>query len=88
MTGAICGGGEWGRGVFYCPVCGGRRRGLDRLVFGGYGSDHVCGGCGTWWSAGEIARSTKQQAKRSKELVKAQWPKSRDWRTVSREALR
>ena len=87
MNGAICGGGEWGRGVFRCGVCKARRRGLDRLVFGGYSSDHVCGGCGTWWSDGEGRIPTKREAERNRALVSAQWPKARNWRTVSRDVV-
>jgi len=87
VSGAICGGGTWGRGMFHCPFCGGRRRGLQRLVFGGYGSDSVCGGCGAWFSGGEGRKPGKREGARNRGLVKATWPRVRGWRVVFRETL-
>lgn len=86
MSSAICGGGTWGRGLFCCPVCKARRRGLFRLVFGGYGSDHLCGGCGTRWSDGEVTRPSKREAERNRALVRAEWPNAPAWRDM-REAI-
>lgn len=91
MTGVhVCGGAcEWGRGVFRCPFCAGRRRGIMALVFGGYGSEGVCGGCGSRFHDGEgrfegnHARAEAQRAR-----VRVLWRVARPWRVILRESLR
>lgn len=92
--GSICGAsGEWGRGLFKCPFCRARRRGLLALVFGGvwgqcvYGANAICGGCGSRFSDGEgrfernVTRADEAIA-----FVRQRWKTARPWRMVTREA--
>ena len=68
-----CGGGEWRPIRTYCPWCMEERDGIQRIVFGGYGSDAVCGWCGTWYCDGEADLSKRIPAVRrdeNRELVR------------------
>ena len=94
MTGGVCvcdgGVSRWARTVKRCPVCKGRHRGLKRLAFSGYGSDGVCGGCGTWYFDGAGRRPGKQEGERNRELVRNKWPRAatpREWRGIVRRTL-
>jgi hypothetical protein len=50
VSGAICGGGVlWAPYTFGCLWCAEPREGIGREVFSGYGSDMICGWCGTWY---------------------------------------
>ena len=88
MTGAICGGGgEWGRRMFRCPYCKGRRRCILRLEMGGYGSRGYCGRCGAMFSDDEIQRPGKRSGAIGRARVREVWPTARPWRVVCREEL-
>lgn len=84
---SLCGGsGEWGRGLFKCPFCLERRRGLMALVYGGYGSNAVCGGCGSRFSDGEGRfESNHERAEEGRAFVRETWKRARPWRAITRE---
>lgn len=89
---ALCGGsGEWARIMAVCPFCKARRRGLVALVFGGYGANAICGGCGSFFSDGEGRWGTSARANDEREerlaFVRGRWPEARHHRVVLREVL-
>lgn len=85
----ICGGvQEWGRGIFACPFCMERRRGLLALVFDGYGSNAICGGCGSRFYDGEGRfESDVPRADDAIGFVRARWKSARNWCVISHEVL-
>jgi hypothetical protein len=86
---AICGGGPFSRRVGFCPVCKARRRFVTQHVFGGYGSNCWCGGCGSLWQDLEPRRSRqgKRDMARGRAIVKREWPAARRFRIVLDELL-
>jgi len=65
----ICGGGEWRLADVQCPFCDDAVPGIAREVFGGYGSDRVCGFCGTWIMDGEYGRISQSERRANIEMV-------------------
>jgi hypothetical protein len=74
MTSLCGGGGRWYRLVRHCPVCKRKRRTLTRIVYSGYGSDGVCGGCGSWFSDGTQAWTNVAIRTKNREMVAREWP--------------
>ena len=68
----------WARRVTRCPICKRRRRIISALVYGGYGSTMLCGGCGSCNQDLEgWRRLGKRESASNISKVKAEWPRAR-----------
>ena len=86
----ICGpGAEWGRTMINCPYCKDVVKALERPVFGGYGADVVCGGCGSKFYDGEgVFEKDGAVAMDNIAFVAEEWPKARPAADLFREEAR
>ena len=64
MTIHICGTEPYKPMKVNCPFCDDEVDGIGRIVFDGYGSDRICGFCGTHIQDGEYSPRQSQASRR------------------------
>jgi len=71
----VCTAPGFSRRRMHCGYCDAIRRFAYREVFGGYGSDAICGWCGTTWCDGERHpdRLSDSQRQTNRERVAEVW---------------